>query len=255
MLSWNTIEAMSQYTLFISDLHLQANLPQITRLFQQFIKKETGQADALYILGDLFETWVGDDDQTPFHQSIQETLKQVSDNIPVFFMHGNRDFLIGKHFVEKSGVHMLKEPSLITLYGQSIILCHGDHLCTRDIRHQRYRRIMHQTWLQTLLLKLPLTTRHRIADYLRHKSRGNSSMDNDIMDVTPDAVEQLMRQYASKILIHGHTHRPQIHNLDKNAKRIVLGAWHDDSAKYLRFHSNGQLELASVTTAQRLSRG
>jgi len=242
---------MTAYTLFISDLHLQASTPAITELLLQFIEEEASNADALYILGDLFEAWIGDDDDNPFHRTVKDVLQQLDKSgVPVFLIHGNRDFLIGKRFADETQINLLPDPCVITLYQQRVLLSHGDLLCTLDVRHQRYRRIVLKPWCQKLLLSLPLKTRRKIANRLRDKSQtNNQNTPANIMDVTPDAVERLMKQHHSNILIHGHTHRPKIHRLtspDQDAKRIVLGAWHDDSAQYLRFYANGEQELAEI---------
>ncbi len=241
---------MTAYTLFISDLHLQETSTQINALFLNFLSEQAPNAQALYILGDLFDAWIGDDNQTRFHQSIQQALKTLSDKIPIFLMHGNRDFFIGKRFCRETGVTLLDDPSVITLYGQAVILSHGDHLCTLDSKHQRYRKIIRHPWVKHLLLQLPLATRRHIANYLRKKSQSNTiSSDNRIMDVSPEAVYELFKQSKSHLLIHGHTHRPNIHKiteLDAPTKRVVLGAWHPGNAQYLRFYETGELSLVNL---------
>lgn len=244
-----------RHTLFISDLHLQENTPATVALFSQFIEEQTPNADALYILGDFFEAWIGDDDQTPFNRSIQQMLITLTkQGIPIFFMHGNRDFLIGNRFAQETGMTLLPDPSLINLYGKSVLLSHGDCLCTLDVKHQRYRRVVLQKWLQKLVLQLPLKTRQKIANYLRQNSQGNNATANSaIMDVTDKAVAALMQKYSASLLIHGHTHRPQIHTVDcvsPEARRIVLGAWHENRAQYLRFYENGEIELTEINGQQ-----
>jgi UDP-2,3-diacylglucosamine hydrolase len=214
-------------TFFISDLHLQASQPDIAEIFLNFLARDVKEADALYILGDLFEAWIGDDDLSSFNQQILQALKQATQNgLPIFFMHGNRDFLIGKKFAQYTGVHLLPDPSVINLYGRRILLMHGDSLCTFDIKHQRLRQIMHNPYYQWLALLTPLSLRRRIGQWWRQQSRRHISENNRyIMDVNQKTVMEVIQEYQVPLLIHGHTHRPAIHPLG-DAQRIVLGAWH-----------------------------
>lgn len=223
---------MSQ-TIFISDLHLEVNEPQITQKFLNFLQ-QLSQIDALYILGDFFEVWIGDDDRNEFNENIKEALKAVTTKgVSVYFMRGNRDFLIGKKFCEETGCQLLKDPTLIDLYGVPTLLAHGDSLCTDDIRHQKFRAMVNNPLIQKLFLILPLSWRRKIARNIREQSKKHSKrLSNQIMDVTQTAVENLMEKYQVRQLIHGHTHQPNIYifNLkdqNQNAKRFVLGAWHD----------------------------
>lgn len=219
------------HTLFIADLHLCAEEPAITAGFLAFLRRDALQADALYILGDLFEAWIGDDDPDPLHAGIAAALRELQQQgIPCFFIHGNRDFLVGRRFAAASGMTLLPEEQVLKLYNKQILIMHGDTLCTDDEGYQRFRRKVHQRWLQRLFLALPLFVRQRIALKMRAGSKqANSSKESTIMDVNAQAVEETMTRHRVNILIHGHTHRPAVHQLKINgqpAERLVLGAWH-----------------------------
>lgn len=221
-------------TLFISDLHLEANHPEITHLFLEFLQKQAANADALYILGDFFELWIGDDEQTEFHQTIILALRALAQKgIPVYFMHGNRDFLIGKKFIQASGCQLLSDPTIINLYGTPTLLMHGDSLCTHDLTHQRFRAFANHPLAQHLFLMLPLKLRKRIGAKIRQKSRLHGqalkTTNPSIMDVTPSEINHIMQKHNVELLIHGHTHRPCIELFKlgkKSARRIVLSDWH-----------------------------
>ncbi len=214
-------------TYFISDLHLQAQHPEITHIFFNFLSKLTQEADALYILGDLFEAWIGDDDLSSFNLPILQVLKQATQSgLPIFFIRGNRDFLIGQKFAEMTGVQILKDPSIIYLYGVRTLLMHGDSLCTFDVKHQKMRKIMHNRIFQRLALLIPLSLRRKIGGFWRKKSRSHiSEAYSYMMDVNPHTVQEVIQKFQTPLLIHGHTHRPGIHPLPQ-VERIVLGAWH-----------------------------
>ena len=220
------------HTLFIADLHLCTEEPAITAGFLRFLREKAPQADALYILGDLFEAWIGDDDPNPLHAEIAQALKQLT--IPCYFIHGNRDFLLGKRFAHRAGMTLLPEEKCLNLYGKRVLIMHGDTLCTDDEGYQRFRAKVHQPWLQKLFCALPLFLRQRIAVKMRAGSKqANSRKDMAIMDVNPQAVQETMQRYQVQYLIHGHTHRPAIHHLqvnDQPAQRIVLGAWHEEGS-------------------------
>ena len=215
-------------TLFIADLHLCQEEPAITAGFLRFLQRETPGADALYILGDLFEAWIGDDDPDPLHQQIAAALRALP--LPVYFIHGNRDFLLGKRYARASGMTLLPEEQVLDLYGKRLLIMHGDTLCTDDEGYQRFRRKVHQRWLQRLFLALPLRLRQRIALRMRDSSKNaNSQKSASIMDVNAQAVIDAMQRRQVQWLIHGHTHRPAVHTLTANgqpAQRLVLGAWH-----------------------------
>lgn len=218
-------------TLFIADLHLCAEEPAITAGFLRFLAGEARQADALYILGDLFEAWIGDDDPNPLHAQIAAAIRTlVESGVPCYFIHGNRDFLLGKRFARESGMQLLPEEKVLNLYGKRVLIMHGDTLCTDDVGYQAFRAKVHQPWLQTLFLALPLFIRKRIAAKMRAGSQSaNSVKDMAIMDVNPQAVADTLERHRVQHLIHGHTHRPAVHALTANGEpafRYVLGAWH-----------------------------
>lgn len=222
-------------TLFIADLHLCTEEPAITAGFLRLLAGEARQADALYILGDLFEAWIGDDDPLPLHRQIAAAIKAVVDaGVPCFFIHGNRDFLLGKRFARESGMILLPQEKVLTLYGRRILIMHGDTLCTDDHGYQAFRAKVHQRWLQTLFLALPLFIRKRVAAKMRAGSKAaNSSKSLAIMDVNQDAVVAGMEKHQVQWLIHGHTHRPDVHTLTANGQpafRVVLGAWHSEGS-------------------------
>lgn len=218
-------------TLFISDLHLEADRPDISEQFINFLKTDVLEADDLYILGDLFEAWVGDDDPNTHYARIKMAIRKVVDKgIPVYFMHGNRDFMIGRQFANETGVEILKDPYPVTMYGQKTLLSHGDAMCTDDVQYQRVRKMVRDpVWQKTILAK-PLKERLRIAREARRQSLEQTiNMDLSIMDVNQDEVIRVIREHQVDILLHGHTHRPDIHTVDlgnRKAKRIVLGDWY-----------------------------
>lgn len=235
------------HTLFISDLHLQPERPDITENFFTFLKTQAIQADALYILGDLFEAWVGSDDCAEFNQSIcQAILNLTQAGIPVYFMRGNRDFLIARDFIKATGCQILPDPSKMALYGVTILLTHGDMLCTQDPKHQRFRKFSQNPKYNFLFLKLPLFLRRWIARSLRQASRKHTSqLSYSAMDVSASAVEELLVSHHVRQLIHGHTHRPAIHALSidhQPAQRIVLGDW-EKQANALIYWANGEFQL------------
>jgi len=222
-------------TLFIADLHLQTEEPAITAGFLRFLQGEARSADALYILGDLFEAWIGDDDPNPLHREIAAAIKALVDSgVPCFFIHGNRDFLLGKRFARESGMTLLPEEQVLDLYGRQVLIMHGDTLCADDTGYLAFRAKVHTPWIQTLFLALPLFIRNRIAAKMRAGSKAaNSSKSLSIMDVNPQAVIEVMEKHRVQWLIHGHTHRPDVHTLSANgepAHRVVLGAWHTEGS-------------------------
>lgn len=216
--------------LFISDLHLEAERPDITRAFLHFLATRARAAEALYILGDFFEAWIGDDGMDEFQHSIARALRELSDRgTRIYLMHGNRDFLIGQAFCREAGCTLLRDPSLIDLGGEKILLMHGDSLCTLDAAYMKLRRWLRNPLTLLILRNLPLATRHKLARKLRKESRAQTRMKaSEIVDVTPAEVEKIMRDKGVRILIHGHTHRPAVHELEidgRSARRIVLGDW------------------------------
>lgn len=243
----------SSKTLFISDVHLEEKRPDIAQQFIKLIENSDRRfIDAIYILGDLFEAWIGDDDVTSFHEEIIQTLYRATESgLPIYFCHGNRDFLIGKTFLKKTGCILLAEEEKIMLYGTPVLLMHGDTLCTLDIPYQRWRKITHQSKLvKTFFLCLPLKLRKLIANKLRNKSSAyTQSTPMNLMDVTPSTVDYVMQHHQVQHLIHGHTHRPAIHQfITKNnvpMKRIVLGAWHS-RGNMLVWYQSGITELIEL---------
>jgi UDP-2,3-diacylglucosamine hydrolase len=218
-------------TLFISDLHLDASRPRITDLFLDFLKHEPRDADGLYILGDFFEVWLGDDDPDPHHDRVMADVRELSDSgVPVYFMHGNRDFLIGEDFARRTGVKLLSEPTVIELSGTPTLLMHGDTLCTDDVEYQAFRKMVRDPARQRAFLASPLAERRAFAEQARSASKHSTAQKSEtIMDVNQQAVETVMRQHAVNRLIHGHTHRPAVHKFQsdgKNKTRFVLGDWY-----------------------------
>lgn len=214
-------------TYFIADLHLSENQPHLTRLFTDFMRQKAPQAEKLYILGDLFDFWIGDDERSPLIELVRHHIRQLTDNgIPCYFIHGNRDFLLGENFARSCGLQLLPEYQRIDLYGTPTLICHGDTLCTDDHAYQQYRRKVHQQWRQRLFLCLPLKVRLKIAQKIRAKSQADKKQKSEqIMDVTPDFVLQIFDRFHVRQLIHGHTHRQNIHKIEPHFTRIVLGDW------------------------------
>lgn len=216
--------------LLISDLHLEEQRPDITRAFLHFLQTRARGAEALYILGDFFEVWVGDDGMSPFQHDIARALRELSDaGTRIFLMHGNRDFLIGRAFCRESGCSLLKDPSIVHFNGEPVLLMHGDSLCTLDVGYMKLRRLLRNPLSLFILRNLPLTTRRKLARKLRSESRAQTRMKaREIIDVTPDEVTRIMAEHGVRTLIHGHTHRPAEHALEvsgQSARRIVLGDW------------------------------
>ncbi|WP_372930055.1 UDP-2,3-diacylglucosamine diphosphatase [Shewanella putrefaciens] len=218
-------------TLFIGDLHLSADRLDITQAFTHFLDTELDDADALYILGDLFEVWVGDDIAAPFALELANKLKQVSLKLPVYFIHGNRDFMLGKQFAHAAGIQILPEVTCLNLYGVKTVILHGDSLCTLDKAYQRFRKLRSLALARWLYGCLSKKTRQGIADNIRSKSKSsNKQKSYTIMDVEPKAVNALLARTHAQYMIHGHTHRPAIHELDNGCKRIVVGDWYQQGS-------------------------
>ncbi len=227
-------------TLFISDLHLDAERPHITELFGRFLHEEARGADALYILGDLFEAWVGDDDPSETGAFVADALRRVSAaGTPVWFIHGNRDFLLGRDYATRAGMALLAEPSVVMLHGRPALLSHGDTLCTGDLAYQQFRAQTHDPAWQAGFLAQPLQARLAFARQAREASRAHQSglADQGTMetttDVAPEAVEATFALYGVDLMIHGHTHRPAVHELaveGRGRQRIVLGDWYEQGS-------------------------
>jgi len=240
----------SKFTLFISDLHLCISRPAITRLFIEFLQTTATKAQALYILGDLFEYWAGDDDlNDPHHSNILAALHTLAvSGTKIFFMHGNRDLLLGRDFAEAAGMTLLADPTLLKLYGKRVLLSHGDALCTDDTAYQEFRSQVRSPARQQAFLNQPLTERKAQIEAMRlHSEQEKSHKSMRIMDVNTEAVRQLMREYNyPELLIHGHTHRPALHKLefdDHVCKRWVLGDWYEQGS-CLRLDDSGCTNIA-----------
>ncbi|MDO9322561.1 MAG: UDP-2,3-diacylglucosamine diphosphatase [Pseudomonas sp.] len=229
--------------LLISDLHLEEQRPDISRAFLQFLQQRARGAEALYILGDFFEVWVGDDDMSPYQHSIAAALRQLSDSgTAIYLMHGNRDFMLGQAFCQQAGCTLLRDPSLVNLSGERVLLMHGDSLCTSDIGYMRMRKLLRNPLSLWILHHLSLTKRRQLARKLRNESQVHTKQKaTSITDVTLAEIPRIMAKYGVRTLIHGHTHRPNTHPLEVNgqtAQRIVLGDW-DRQGWALQVDENG----------------
>ncbi|CAH8196572.1 UDP-2,3-diacylglucosamine diphosphatase [Vibrio aestuarianus] len=231
------------HTLFISDLHLSPFRHDITNCFVRFMREEAIYADALYVLGDLFEFWIGDDDGSPFADQIKAEFSRLTGRgIPCYFTQGNRDFLLGKRFAKETGIILLDEEHVINLYGTKAVVLHGDTLCTQDIKYQQYRKKVHQPWLQWIFNRLPFSLKMRIVGKVQSDINSDKQMKSlDIMDVTLSEVDHVLRKHNVDLMIHGHTHRPDVHHtkqLNKETTRIVLGDWYTQGS-VLVYADNG----------------
>lgn len=223
---------MVNTTVLISDLHLQPERPDITARLTERLRRWR-DIDALYILGDLFEAWIGDDTLPPDHPLLV-MLREFAAAVPTYFMHGNRDFLVGEQFAESTGITLLTDPTIVRLVGQDVLLTHGDQLCTDDTEYMQFRQMVRNPdWQQAFLAK-PLEERIAIAKQARDASQDrNQSLNYLLMDVNKNAVDALMREHGVQTMIHGHTHRPALHRfrLDGDpASRYVLGDWFDQAS-------------------------
>ncbi len=237
-------------TLFISDLHLDPSRPAITDLFLAFLRGEARQADALYILGDLFEAWIGDDTPSPAADAVATELRALADaGVPVYFIRGNRDFLVGEDYARRAGMRILPDPALIQLYGKPVMLQHGDLLCTDDTAYQAFRAQTRDPAFISQFLSQPLEARIAFAQKARAASQahqaemkaGDRAQFETVTDVAPDEVINTFQRYGVDTMIHGHTHRPAIHTLQaggKDCTRIVLGDWYEQGS-VLRVGADG----------------
>ncbi len=231
-------------TLFVSDLHLDPSDPAISRQFLEFLAGDARGAEALYILGDLFDAWIGDDDDGPLATAVRSALRALTGaGVAVFFQGGNRDFLVGERFAAETGVRLLPDHTVLDLYGTPTLLMHGDLLCTDDVDYQKARVMLRNPAFVADFLAKPLPARAALAaEYRRRSGEATSLKAEDIMDVSATTVAQVMRQHGVRRLIHGHTHRPAIHALQfdgEPAERIVLGEWHDDEGQCVRVTASG----------------
>ena len=212
---------------FISDLHLSEHMPSVTEGFFEFLKTAAQELSHLYILGDLFEAWVGDDDDSQHAMSVMQKINHATRNgLEIFFIHGNRDFLCGQKFAEQSNLTLLPDPFFLNFFDQKIALSHGDNFCTEDLEYIKFKKeVRSEKWQQEFLQK-PLDDRLNIASNMRDASqKNNSNKDISIMDVTPNAIQEFFAEHRIDLLIHGHTHRPNTHQINSGT-RIVLGDWH-----------------------------
>ncbi|HGO5857441.1 TPA: UDP-2,3-diacylglucosamine diphosphatase [Mannheimia haemolytica] len=225
---------------FISDLHLNENQPEITALFLQFMQEKAPLATAVYILGDLFDFWIGDDEESELISNVKSAIHQLTTSgVKCYFICGNRDFLIGKRFSRQTGMQLLPDYQVIDLFNTPTLLCHGDTLCTDDVKYQQFRRKVHQKWRQAFFLCLPLSWRIRIAQKIRAKSKQEKGeKPAEIMDVNPEFTANIVEQFKVSRLIHGHTHRQAIH-MEEKFTRIVLGDWKSDYASILEVTEQG----------------
>jgi len=216
--------------LLVADLHLEPARPGLNRAFAGFLEREARSAAALYILGDFFNAWIGDDDDTPLYADIAAALQRLAGSgTAVFLMHGNRDFLLGQRFAAACNATLLTEPHLLSHCGHDYLLLHGDVLCTRDTAYQDFRRQVRDPAWQAAFLARPLPDRRAFAAEARRQSKAmGSNRAEDIMDVSPEAVSAVLEQWNVDTLIHGHTHRPALHEFDhggRRCRRLVLGDW------------------------------
>lgn len=242
---------MTENSLFISDLHLAPERPEMIRLFERFVDEVAVHADTLYILGDFLEYWIGDDDKALGLEPVFTALDRLHQaGTSIRFMHGNRDFLIGTKLARRNHFEIIDDPFSDRLNNRTVLLMHGDLLCTDDIAYQDFRRKVRNRTIQRIFLLLPLFLRERIAKSLRGTSEKATSYKSEaIMDVNQQTVEDSMRKAGANVLIHGHTHRPGIHEFvvdDNKATRIVLGDWYKDG-NYLRINADKEFELVTFS--------
>ncbi len=239
-------------TLFISDLHLHPSRPAVTDCFIRFLEDSAATTNALYILGDLFEVWIGDDDPDPHHRRVIAALQAFSTAGPeCFFARGNRDVIIGRRFCSETRFQLLDETTVIDLYGTPVLVSHGDELCTDDLAYQRFRRQARNPTWRAMFLALPLPVRRFLARHLRRRSQADTALKpEDITDVSAQSVEDAFVEHRVTTMIHGHTHRPGVHEVEvfrKPRHRIVLGDWYQQGS-VLRWDESGyRLETVPFT--------
>ncbi|SHI08539.1 UDP-2,3-diacylglucosamine diphosphatase [Ferrimonas marina] len=229
-------------TLVIGDLHLCPSRPDITAAFARFLDEQLDGAEALYIVGDLFEFWIGDDDINPFTDEVAALLHRASQRLPIYFIHGNRDFALGQHYAARCGMTLLPEVAKLDLYGKPTVILHGDSLCTDDVEYQKFRRLRNRRWFRVVTAAMPLKLRRYLSDKGRAKSKQKAQQsDYKPVDVTAHAVADLMAQQHAVQMIHGHTHRPAIHDLDNGQQRLVVGDWYDQQSALIVTPEGAQL--------------
>lgn len=236
---FKTVTQHEHFALIISDLHLCAKRPQTITLFYEFLKELAPKAQRLYILGDFFEFWAGDDTATPLHLEIASHLKALSQKgTQIFMMRGNRDVLLGKDYCKLAGAELIPDPTLITIGKIPILLAHGDAFCTDDKHYMRYRKWANNALLQRILLSMPRNWRLKLAKKIRQSSQDNYQKNPVMVDVASSAIKKTMQHHQTKTLIHGHTHEFATHKIDAERQRIVLGDWHD-TGSYVVIDQNG----------------
>lgn len=238
--------------LFISDLHLDASRPAATDCFLRFLAGPARDAGSLFILGDLFEAWTGDDATDRHDRTVISALRNYTTaGNKCSFLRGNRDFLVGGKFAAETGCTLLPDEALVEINGETALLMHGDTLCTADTTYQRYRKIVHTPSIQRLFLLLPAAFRSSAASYARRRSmQANAGKLPEIMDVSAASVSAALKRHGVSLLVHGHTHRPAVHSLEvegRPARRIVLGDWYEQGS-FLHWSANGP-ELATLSFA------
>ena len=242
-------------TYFVSDLHLSSERPDIMRLFNDFLTRKAKEAEAVYILGDLYEYWVGDDAvEEDEYKDTFAALRELSESgVPVYMMVGNRDFLIGEQYAQHTGCILIPDPHLVTLYGEQVLLAHGDELCTDDVEYQKIRRNVRSPALKRQFLSQSRAERHELCRGFRQQSKlATAAKPMEIMDVNQNAVTEMMRHHGVHCLVHGHTHRPNTHafTLDgKPAKRIVLSDWYKNGVVLVRDETNWHTLTLTQDTA------
>lgn len=239
-------------TLFVADLHLEDARPATTDVFLHFLREEAHGADALYILGDLFEAWVGDDDPSDTGARIAEALHALaSSGTTIDFIHGNRDFMLGADYARRCGMRLMPDPSIILLEGEPVLVGHGDLYCTEDVGYQQFRAMTRDPSWRTRFLAQPLAARLAFAQQAREASKARygelqqAGTAETITDVTPASVDATFARFGIRRIIHGHTHRPAVHDHGDGRERIVVGDWYDDAPIIARA-SGGQIGLQSL---------
>lgn len=232
---------------FISDIHLEPGRPALAQGFAKYLQDLAvkGDASQLYILGDFFEVWMGDDFVNPFVDQVKAALKALSDTgTDIFLMHGNRDFLLGNDFCRDAGCTLLQDPSVIQLGDKKVLLMHGDSLCTEDIEYMKIRQVFRSKAWQKDFLSKSIEERIAFARQVRSESQSDQQMKSaEIMDVTPSEVDRELSEHGVNTMIHGHTHRPAVHNLDSGKTRYVLGDWSDENGWEIRWDEDNGIKL------------
>jgi UDP-2,3-diacylglucosamine hydrolase len=240
-------------TYFISDIHLHESSELQSELLLNFLRTHGPTADAIYILGDLFALWLGDDLNELYSLPLIAALQALTDKgVPLYFMHGNRDFLVSSKFCNITGCKLLSDPCVIDLYGSPALLTHGDLMCTADTSYQRFRRVVQNRFIKALFLKLPIAIRKKLAFWIKARANNKIAKPAELYDVVPESAAQWFSKYNVQLIIHGHTHKSAIHN-HASKTRIVLGDWNDSSAKILSCNSNGYELIDLLAAPSRIS--